>query len=116
MLPRKLRTRLASASRPVAVRARTAWYWQALGLVVLVSLSMAVGHWLYDFTRGVTTRDHDQPQTERSVLQTRLTDLEAELGKLRALVETNPYLLAVTIIVSVVHTVFEILAFKNGKT
>lgn len=89
MLPRKLRTRLASASRPVAVRARTAWYWQALGLVVLVSLSMAVGHWLYDFTRGVTTRDHDQPQTERSVLQTRLTDLEAELGKLRALVETN---------------------------
>ena len=30
--------------------------------------------------------------------------------------ETNPYLLAVTIIVSVVHTVFEILAFKNGKT
>jgi hypothetical protein len=32
----------------------------------------------------------------------------------RALVETNPYLLAVTILVSLVHTVFEILAFKNG--
>nr|ACF75522.1 cleft lip and palate associated transmembrane [Philodina roseola] len=31
----------------------------------------------------------------------------------RAMVETNPYLLAVTVIVSIVHTVFEILAFKN---
>ncbi|CAF2807681.1 unnamed protein product [Rotaria sp. Silwood2] len=31
----------------------------------------------------------------------------------RALVETNPYLLAMTIIVSLIHTVFEILAFKN---
>jgi hypothetical protein len=32
------------------------------------------------------------------------------------MIETNPYLLAVTIIVSVIHTVFEILAFKNGKS
>ncbi|XP_038641901.1 cleft lip and palate transmembrane protein 1 homolog [Scyliorhinus canicula] len=30
-----------------------------------------------------------------------------------ALLETNPYLLAVTIIVSIVHSVFEFLAFKN---
>uniref|UniRef100_A0A8C2T4A0 CLPTM1 regulator of GABA type A receptor forward trafficking n=1 Tax=Coturnix japonica TaxID=93934 RepID=A0A8C2T4A0_COTJA len=31
-----------------------------------------------------------------------------------ALLETNPYLLALTIIVSIVHSVFEFLAFKNG--
>jgi len=31
----------------------------------------------------------------------------------RALIETNPHLLAVTSIVSIVYTVFEILAFKN---
>ncbi|XP_078097867.1 putative lipid scramblase CLPTM1 isoform X1 [Mustelus asterias] len=30
-----------------------------------------------------------------------------------ALLETNPYLLAITIIVSIVHSVFEFLAFKN---
>ena len=29
--------------------------------------------------------------------------------------ETNPYLLGVTMIVTLVHTVFEFLAFKNGK-
>ncbi len=33
----------------------------------------------------------------------------------RALVETNPYLLVVTIVVSIIHTVFEMLAFKNGR-
>lgn len=32
-----------------------------------------------------------------------------------ALLETNPYLLALTIVVSIVHSVFEFLAFKNGK-
>lgn len=32
-----------------------------------------------------------------------------------ALLETNPYLLALTIIVSIVHSVFEFLAFKNGE-
>ena len=29
------------------------------------------------------------------------------------LIETNPYLLVVTAIVSILHTVFDILAFKN---
>lgn len=32
-----------------------------------------------------------------------------------ALLETSPYLLALTIIVSIVHSVFEFLAFKNGR-
>uniref|UniRef100_A0A669QLC7 CLPTM1 regulator of GABA type A receptor forward trafficking n=1 Tax=Phasianus colchicus TaxID=9054 RepID=A0A669QLC7_PHACC len=32
-----------------------------------------------------------------------------------ALLETNPYLLALTIVVSIVHSIFEFLAFKNGQ-
>ena len=32
-----------------------------------------------------------------------------------AMIDTNPYLLGVTLLVSVVHSVFEFLAFKNGK-
>jgi hypothetical protein len=31
-----------------------------------------------------------------------------------ALLETSPYLLALTILVSILHSVFELLAFKNG--
>lgn len=31
------------------------------------------------------------------------------------LLETNPYLIAATVIVSVLHSIFELLAFKNGK-
>lgn len=38
---------------------------------------------------------------------------EAETFK-RMFVETNPYLLGVTMVVSLLHTVFDVLAFKNG--
>lgn len=34
----------------------------------------------------------------------------------KTLIETNPYLLAMTIVVSLLHSVFEFLAFKNGKS
>lgn len=33
----------------------------------------------------------------------------------RMLIETNPYLLLLTVIVSCLHSAFEMLAFKNGK-
>ena len=33
-----------------------------------------------------------------------------------AFLETNPYLLGLTFVVSIVHSVFEFLAFKNGKS
>lgn len=40
---------------------------------------------------------------------------QAPLPPQVALLETSPYLLALTIIVSIVHSVFEFLAFKNGR-
>lgn len=43
-----------------------------------------------------------------------LKGLDAFLRQV-ALLETNPYLLGVTIVVSIVHSVFEFLAFKNGR-
>lgn len=40
-----------------------------------------------------------------------------ELDELkRMLIETNPYLLALTVIVSCLHSAFEMLAFKNGMS
>ncbi|TPP58064.1 Cleft lip and palate associated transmembrane protein 1 [Fasciola gigantica] len=42
------------------------------------------------------------------------TEDEEEQDTLKkALVETNPYLLAITVVVSILHSVFELLAFKN---
>ena len=32
----------------------------------------------------------------------------------QAFLDTSPYLLAITVVVSIVHSVFEFLAFKNG--
>lgn len=33
-----------------------------------------------------------------------------------AFLDTNPYLLALTFVVSILHSIFEFLAFKNGET
>lgn len=43
------------------------------------------------------------------------TDAEQDALK-QTLLDTNPYLLALTIAVSIVHSVFEFLAFKNGMS
>ena len=32
-----------------------------------------------------------------------------------AILETNPYLLGLTFVVSILHSIFEFLAFKNGE-
>lgn len=42
------------------------------------------------------------------------SDEDADTLK-RALVETSPYLLGITVVVSLLHSVFEFLAFKNGS-
>jgi len=41
------------------------------------------------------------------------SDAEQDTLK-QTMLETNPYLLALTVGVSIVHSVFEFLAFKNG--
>ena len=42
------------------------------------------------------------------------SDAEQDTLK-QMLLDTNPYLLALTITISIVHSVFEFLAFKNGE-
>jgi len=48
-----------------------------------------------------------------SMLQEDSSDDDQDTIK-RTLLETNPYLLALTVIITLVHNVFEFLAFKNG--
>lgn len=48
-----------------------------------------------------------------SMLQEDSTDDDQDTIK-RTLLETNPYLLALTVVITLIHNVFEFLAFKNG--
>ena len=42
-------------------------------------------------------------------------DMDEDQDSLKeAMLDTNPYLLGLTFIVSVIHSIFEFLAFKNG--
>ena len=64
---------------------------------------------------GEDENDDDQDAMKvRKSMESKCLSFSLLLPFQRALVETNPYLLGVTILVSLVHTVFEILAFKNG--
>jgi hypothetical protein len=48
-----------------------------------------------------------------NMLQEDSTDDDQDTIK-RTLLETNPYLLALTVVITLIHNVFEFLAFKNG--
>lgn len=67
------------------------------------------------------SNDEDQDtikvRRERNVtdLYNYLTKIVASLKKKRTLLDTNPYLLLLTVAITLVHNVFEFLAFKNGK-
>lgn len=45
-----------------------------------------------------------------------MTESDEEQDSVKeAFLETSPYLLAITVVVSITHSIFEFLAFKNGK-
>lgn len=55
-----------------------------------------------------------KPQWMQWMGEQQATDEEQDSFK-ETLLETNPYLLGLTVAVSLLHTVFEFLAFKNGE-
>jgi hypothetical protein len=89
LLPRKLRQRLTTVSRPVAVRAQRAWYWQAVGGAVLLSASVAAGLWIYDLGKRFAGGDYGEAQAEMKGLRERIAALESELTQLRGLNDSS---------------------------
>lgn len=68
------------------------WKWQ-----LYLSQSQQVKNSWYNGLLAEDSNDEDQDTIKRTLL------------------ETNPYLLVLTVIITLVHNVFEFLAFKNGK-
>lgn len=89
VLPRKLRQRLSTVSRPVTVRPQRAWYWRALALVGLASVSVAIGLWIYDASRHLSGVESSESERERRVLKERIAELEKEAVRLRSSVDSS---------------------------
>jgi hypothetical protein len=63
----------------------------------------------------LTHFDHSFKVNESLFGTSSATGVDGEMEKLKQMfIDTNPYLLLATLIVSVIHSIFDFLAFKNG--
>jgi hypothetical protein len=81
---RRLRAQFGIAAPRVAIRTHVPWYWRALGAVLVLSLSIALGAWGYDLLRQLGYGEHGQADAEITKLRQRITALERQLTSLHA--------------------------------
>ena len=86
---RALRHRWGIAARRMTVRTHVAWYWRAVGLVAVLSLSLTLGLWMYDAGRRFAGFDASAVSEELAALRGRVSQLEAEARQLRAAAASN---------------------------
>jgi len=81
---RRLRQRFGINAPRLAIRTHVAWYWRALFIVAVVSLSLASAMWIYDAGRQIAGYHKDEASDEIRSLRNHVMDLDAELTKLRS--------------------------------
>jgi hypothetical protein len=81
---RALRQRWGIAAPRLAVTTHVAWYWRALGIVAVLSVSLVLAMWMYDAGRRIAGFDATAAEGELATLRHRVTVLEDELKGLRA--------------------------------
>jgi Family of unknown function (DUF6776) len=88
-LLRRLRQHFGIAAPRLAVSPHVAWYWRALRVVVVLSISGALALWMYDAGRRFAGYDRGVLDEEMQHLRARVAELEDELPKLRAIADSS---------------------------
>jgi septal ring factor EnvC (AmiA/AmiB activator) len=81
---RALRHRWGIAAPKMTVRTHVAWYWRALGLVAVLSVSITLALWMYDAGRRFAGFDATAASEELAHLHGRIAQLEDEAKQLRS--------------------------------
>jgi septal ring factor EnvC (AmiA/AmiB activator) len=81
---RALRHRWGIAAPKMTVRTHVAWYWRALGLVAVLSISLTLALWMYDAGREFAGFDATAASEELANLRGRINQLEEEATRLRS--------------------------------
>jgi septal ring factor EnvC (AmiA/AmiB activator) len=68
----------------MTVRTHVAWYWRALGLVAVLSISLTLALWMYDAGREFAGFDATAASEELANLRGRINQLEEEATRLRS--------------------------------
>lgn len=77
---KRLRQRFGISAPRVAVRTHFPWYWRALAIVTLLSVSLALARWVYDAGRSIAGFDSANSAKVIEELQERARVLSAELA------------------------------------
>jgi hypothetical protein len=86
---RALRHRWGIAAPKMTVRTHVAWYWRALGLVAVLSISLTLALWMYDAGRRFAGFDATAVSEELATLHGRINQLEEEAKRLRSTVASS---------------------------
>jgi hypothetical protein len=82
---KRLRQRFGISAPKLAIRTHVAWYWRALALIAILSVSLALAAWIYDEGMRIAGFSSNASVREIQSLRNHVMELDAELTKLRSL-------------------------------
>jgi hypothetical protein len=88
-LLKKFRQRFGISAPRMTVKTHVAWYWRMLGLIAVLSCSLAVAAWIYDAGRQFAGFDRSEAEQELSQLRERVGKMTQETAELRASVNAS---------------------------
>ncbi|MBI5908589.1 MAG: hypothetical protein HY848_01330 [Betaproteobacteria bacterium] len=88
-LLKKIRQRFGISAPRMTVTTHVAWYWRMLGLVAVLSCSLALAAWMYDAGRRFAGFDRSEAEQELSQLRESVGKLTQETASLRANVNAS---------------------------
>ena len=80
---KRLRQRFGISAPKLAIKTHVAWYWRAVAVVVLLSISLALAEWVYDAGRSIAGFDSRTSSQALADLKARVVELETELTVVR---------------------------------
>ena len=88
-LLKRLRQRFGISAPRMTVQTHVAWYWRMLGMVLVLSFSLALAAWMYDAGRRFAGFDRSEAEQELSQLRESVGRLTREAAALRASVNAS---------------------------
>jgi len=82
---KRLRQRFGISAPRLAIKTHVAWYWRALSIITILSVSLAAAAWVYDEGMRIAGFRSNESSREILSLRDRVFELNSELVKLRSL-------------------------------
>src|SRR5260370_12470263 len=83
------RMHVVFSGQRMTVQTHVAWYWRWLGMLVFLSLALAVAAWMYDAGRRFAGFDRSELQNEFARLRESMSRLESEAARLRSIANAS---------------------------